>query len=173
VNINTVASCITAVFAGLFQRYTHRFKSLQIVGIGALIVGWGLNYLSVSGNSSMAVIITSRVILGIGGGITIISTQVASQGSVPHADLAISIAIISLISAVAGAVGSAVAAATWNRRVPAMLNKLLGGSLDVTDLAAIFGSISVARGTEPRELVIEGESCRASSCKLGCSAQSR
>jgi MFS family permease len=111
----------------------------------------------VNGKDTTIILVISRIFIGIGGGITIISTQVASQGSVPHSDLAISIAILSLLSSVGGAVGSAIAASIWNKRVPRELEARLGGMYDTTELADIFGSIVVARLTEPRDIVKEGE----------------
>lgn len=80
---------------------------------------------------------------------------VASQGSVPHQDLAIAIAIQTLWSTTAGAIGSAIASSIWTNNLPQRLAANLGGLLDEDSIAAVYGSIVIARTTEPRDLVIE------------------
>ncbi|WVQ70460.1 uncharacterized protein L199_008687 [Kwoniella botswanensis] len=156
-NILTVGLCGLAVPAGLIQRYTHRFKYLQISGLCFRIIGMGLNYLSVAGNGSNAVIVSSRVMISLGGAISVISSQVASQASVPHNDLALAASILALWTSIGGAIGSAIAASVWNRRVPQMLELYVGDyyNHNATALAEIFGSIYVARAAEPRELIVK------------------
>ncbi|WVQ89262.1 hypothetical protein IAS59_003015 [Cryptococcus gattii] len=141
-NILTVGLCLFSVLAGLVQRYTHKFN------------GMGLNYLSVNGNMSDGVIVMSRVLISIGGGISVTSSQVACQGSVAHQDMALAMAILALWTSIGGSIGSAISASVWNRRVPEALTKYLGSTHNATEIAEIFGSIVIARTTEPRDLVI-------------------
>ena len=94
------------------------------------------------------------VLLDIFGGSFIMQgLTVASQGSVPHQDLAVAIAIQVLWSTVSGAVGSAIAASIWTDTLPRRLAANLGGVLDQESIDAAYGSIVVARLTEPRDLV--------------------
>nr|AOR51867.1 siderophore-iron transporter Str1 [Phaffia rhodozyma] len=144
-NILTVGLCLFSVPAGLIQRYTHRFKYLQISGLCFRIIGMGLNYYLVAGGMTNAVVVTSRVFISLGGGISVISSQVASQASVPHDDLALAMAILSLWTSIGGAIGSAISASVWNRRVPEALTKYVGDVYNQTEIAEIFGSILVAR----------------------------
>ncbi|WWC85163.1 uncharacterized protein L201_000020 [Kwoniella dendrophila CBS 6074] len=156
-NILTVGLCGLSVPAGLIQRYTHRFKYLQISGLCFRIIGMGLNYLLVAGNGSNAVVVSSRVMISLGGAISVISSQVASQASVPHNDLALAASILALWTSIGGAIGSAIAASVWNRRVPFYLEKYVGEyyNNNATALAEIFGSIYVARAAEPRALIVK------------------
>lgn len=117
----------------------------------------GLNYLSVNGNMSDGVIVMSRILISIGGGISVTSSQVACQGSVAHQDMALAMAILSLWTSIGGAIGSAISASVWNKRVPEALTKYLGSTHNSTEIAEIFGSIIIARTTEPRDLVITGK----------------
>ncbi|WRT66816.1 uncharacterized protein IL334_003779 [Kwoniella shivajii] len=156
-NILTVGLCGFAVPAGLIQRYTHRFKYLQISGLCFRILGMGLNYLLVAGNGGNAVVVCSRVFISLGGGISVISSQVASQASVTHNDMALAASILALWTSIGGAIGSAIAASVWNRRVPMLLEKYVGDYYEhnATALAEIFGSIYVARAAEPRALIVQ------------------
>lgn len=153
-NILTVGLCGFAVLAGLVQRYTHRYKLLQLTGLAIRVVAEGVNFLSVNGNQSDAVLVMSRVLVSLGGAITVTSTQVAAQGSVPHADMALAMAILSLWTQLGGSIASAISGAVWNKQVPMRLERYLGDVYNETERAEIFGSILVARAAEPHDLVV-------------------
>lgn len=153
-NILTVGLCGFAVFAGLIQRYTHRYKLLQISGLAIRCLAEGLNFWTVNGNQSDAVLIVSRSLIALGGAITVTSTQVAAQGSVAHADMALAMAILSLWTQLGGSVASAISGAVWNKQVPMRLERYLGATHTPEQLAEIFGSIIVARAAEPHDLVV-------------------
>ncbi|WOO76463.1 Siderophore iron transporter 3 [Vanrija pseudolonga] len=154
-NTMTVGLCGFAVFAGLILRYTHRYKLLQISGLCLRVLGEGIAFLAVNGNQSDVVLVMSRIIIAMGGAITVTSTQVASQGSVPHADMALAMAILSLWTKLGGSIASAISAEVWNREVPKYLAKYLGDTHSKAELAKIFGSIVTARAAEPHDLVIK------------------
>jgi MFS family permease len=118
-----------------------------------LISGEGINFLAVNGNQKDVTLIMSRVLCSIGGAITVTSTQVAAQGSVPHTDMALAMAVLSLWTSMGGSIASAISAAVWTKQVPANLEKYLGEYYNATERAEIFGSILVARAAEPHHLV--------------------
>ncbi|OCF37481.1 siderophore-iron transporter Str1 [Kwoniella heveanensis BCC8398] len=156
-NTLTVGLCFFGACAGLIQRYTHRYKYLQLIGLSIRIIAQGLVYHSASkataGNT--ATIVMGQILISIGGGISVISSSVAVQASVPHQDMALAMALLSLWTSIGGSIASAIAAAVWNKQVPLKLAQHLGDSFNSTEIAQIFGSIVVARTTEPRELVIQ------------------
>lgn len=118
----------------------------------------GLNFLSVNGNHSIVVQIMSRILISIGGGCSVMTSQLATQASVPHQDMAIAIAILGLWTSIGGGVGSAIAGAVWTQRLPAQLAANLGGILSAEELALMYGDVTVAQLAEPRDLVIKSES---------------
>jgi Na+/melibiose symporter-like transporter len=81
-NILTVGLCGLAWIVGLAQRYTHRYKYIQITGLCIRCLAYGLTYASAS-NPSDALLVSSRVITSLGGVITVMCSQVASQGVRP------------------------------------------------------------------------------------------
>jgi hypothetical protein len=105
------------------------------------------------------VLIMAQILSSTGGAISVIASQTASQGSVPHNDMAIAISILALWTQVGGAVASAISASVWTEKVPANLEKYLGGNYNATELADIFGSIVIAKATPERELIRQGEYC--------------
>lgn len=104
-----------------------------------------------------AILVTSQVLVGAGGAISIISSYIGVQGSVPHQDMAIATAVLNLISSIGSSITVAVSSSVWNKQVPANLERYIGDTHNATGIAEIFGSIYVARLAEPRPLVKQGE----------------
>ncbi|KAK6966773.1 major facilitator superfamily domain-containing protein [Favolaschia claudopus] len=154
-NISNLGLSIFGFVGGIIQRMTHRSKSLQMFGLCIRLVGQGLVLLAANGNKSDVVLVWGQILCALGGAFSGIATQVASQASVPHQELAIAISLFLLWTTLGGAIGSAAAAAIWNAKLPANLDKYLGDQLNSTEIEEIFGSILVAREAEPRELVIK------------------
>jgi len=109
--------------------------------------------MAVNGNQKDVTLIMSRVLCSIGGAITVTSTQVAAQGSVPHTDMALAMAVLSLWTQLGGSIASAISAAVWTKEVPMRLERYVGEYYNATQRAEIFGSIIVARAAEPHDLI--------------------
>ncbi len=58
-------------------------------------------------------LVWTQLLIAIGGAFSVVGSRVASQASVPHADLAQVISLISLWTSLGGSVGYAIAAAVW------------------------------------------------------------
>ncbi|TYJ57394.1 hypothetical protein B9479_001934 [Cryptococcus floricola] len=151
-NTLSVTMCSLAIFTGLAMRLTHRFKMLQIGGLCVRCIGMGLAYMATK-NPSTAVLVCCRVLMGIGGAISITSSWVAVQGSVTHQDMGVAVAVLNLWSSIGSSISIAISSSVWNREVPRRLQEALGDTYNPAELAAIFGSIYVARATEPRDLI--------------------
>ncbi|KIY70184.1 hypothetical protein CYLTODRAFT_442186 [Cylindrobasidium torrendii FP15055 ss-10] len=150
--VDTLVLCSFGIVAGLIQRYTHRYKYLQLSGLAIRIIGQGLQYYSLS-NPSTAVLVMHKFISCMGGSFSVVGSQVATQASVPHQDMAIAMAILSLWTSIGGSIGSAISAAVWNDLVPKHLEKYVGDTFNATERADIFGSIVVAKTAEPHNLI--------------------
>ncbi|KAJ9126987.1 hypothetical protein QFC24_001218 [Naganishia onofrii] len=153
VNILTVGLCFFGTMAGLVQRYTHRYKYLQVSGLCFRILGVGLTFYATQGYTTDAVLISARVITSLGGAISVIGSQTATQASVPHQYLATASALLAMYTSIGGSIGSAIASALWTHRLPANLEKYVGDVYNSTEIAEIYGSIVVARTAEPRDLI--------------------
>ncbi|KAJ7624500.1 major facilitator superfamily domain-containing protein [Roridomyces roridus] len=154
-NTLTVGLCFFGFCVGIVHRVTHRYKYLQLTGLGIRIIGQGLIFLASNGNKSDAVLVMSQILTSLGGACSVMGSQVASQASVPHQDLALVISLLSLWTSVGGGIGSAIAAAIWDNQLPKNLDKYVGNTLNATQRAEIFGSITVARDSEPRAEIIK------------------
>ncbi|KAM0789489.1 hypothetical protein ACM66B_000309 [Microbotryomycetes sp. NB124-2] len=152
-----VSLCLFGVVAGLAMRYTHRYKWIQLFGLCVRAVGAGLTFWAVGDNATDVALVWSQITIGIGGACSVVGSQVASQASVPHADLATVVSLLALWSQLGSAVGSAIAASIWTNKLPGRLDKYLGGVISNEEIAQIFGSITLARSlpTEIRTLAIK------------------
>lgn len=153
-NTLTVGLCLGAFVGGLIQRWTKQYKWIQLVGLSIRIIGQGLQFACYK-NPSDAFIVTSTVLISIGGGFSVTSSQVAAQISVPHQDMALAISLLALWTQVGGGVGRAIGAAIWTSTLPRKLEEYAGASLNSTQLAQVYGTITVARVAEPREQVLQ------------------
>lgn len=148
-NSSTVGLCIFALLAGVIQRATHRYKALQIFGLGIKIVAVGLLFYARGENATGFLLVSIQLLIALGGAFVIISSRVGTQASVPHQDLATVIALLALWAGIGSAIGSAIATAIWNENMPRNLNKYLGDKLSAEEILKIFGSIRTARTSPP------------------------
>ena len=121
-----------------------------------MVSGCGLYYVC-SYSPTDAVLVLSILLDTFGGSFIMQGLTVASQGSVSHQDLAVAIAIQVLWSTVFGAIGSAIASSIWTHTLPVRLTANLSGVLDQNAIDQVYGSIIVARMTEPRDSVRKGK----------------
>ncbi|WRT69177.1 uncharacterized protein IL334_006161 [Kwoniella shivajii] len=156
-NITTVGLCLFGVAAGLIQRYTHRYKYLQVTGLCLRIIGQAIVYVQTRHTyRSAGLMVMGPVIISMGGACSVVGSQVAAQASVPHQDMALAMALLALWTRIGGAIGGAISAAIWTNQLPKHLQANLGQYLNQTQLTNIYGSIQVARAQKlHRELIIK------------------
>jgi MFS family permease len=95
-NVTTLVLCILGPIGGLIHRYSHRYKTLMVIGAVLRLIGYIIGMTSsVRSTQSTAALVMSQILLGCGS-FTVIGARVASQASVPHEDLSSAIAITSL-----------------------------------------------------------------------------
>ncbi|GAA5992982.1 hypothetical protein JCM10908_000783 [Rhodotorula pacifica] len=146
-NVLTMGLCSFGVVAGVIQRYTHRYKALQIFGIVVKIIGFGL-LVDKNGVHDVGRLVMSQLLTGAGGAFSVVGSQVGSQAAVPHQDVALVIALLSLWSNIGGSIGSAIAAQVWNSHMPSNLRKYMPLSVNDTQVGEFFSSITLIREYE-------------------------
>ncbi|KIW40757.1 uncharacterized protein PV06_07934 [Exophiala oligosperma] len=152
--IETVTVCFFGLIAGIIQRYTHRYKTLQIVSLAIRIVGAGINYYSSGGHYNTATLFWAQFLLNLGGCMSVTCSTVASQGSVHHTDLSIAVALLGLWSSLGGSIGSAISTGIWTHQLPRQLRRYAGDFLSADDIAAIVGDVNTAKSANPHDMVI-------------------
>lgn len=70
---------------------------------------------------------------------SVVGSQVASQACVPHQDVALVIALLSLWSDIGAAIGSAVSVGVWGHYMPINLRAFLPASVTDEEVATFFG----------------------------------
>ncbi|KIY43665.1 MFS general substrate transporter [Fistulina hepatica ATCC 64428] len=144
-NTLTLSLCVFGLIAGLIQRWTHRYKALQIFGLCVKIIGIGILLQGTRATARIAQMAMSMVLVGAGGAFSVVGSRVASQASVPHQDLALVIALLSLWSKIGASIGSAVAAVIWSAKMPQYLREYLPANVTDAQVETFFGNIRAIR----------------------------
>lgn len=80
----------------------------------------------------------SQFLSGAGSAFSSLGSQIASQASVPHQDLALVCALLLLWSSVGGAIGEAVAGQYWGSHMPENLRKYLPASVSDEEVSSFY-----------------------------------
>jgi hypothetical protein len=144
-NTLTLALCIAGPIVGLLQRWTHRYKAIQIAGLFIKIIGMGIMLDGNKATTSTAAMVMAMILIGFGGSMSVVGSRVASQASVPHQDVALVISLLSLWSKIGSAIGSAIVVVIWSDQMPKQLRDHLPAIATETDVTKLFGSLTSIR----------------------------
>ena len=95
-------------------------------------------------NSSDAELVMTQVLQGLGGGFAAVCSGVGAQASVPHADVAMVIALVLLWTEIGAGVGGSLAGAIWAGTMPGKLAEYLP-DVSQEDRDVLFGNITAIR----------------------------
>ncbi|EGR52980.1 uncharacterized protein TRIREDRAFT_53378 [Trichoderma reesei QM6a] len=144
-NTLTLALCIAGPLVGLAQRWTHRYKLIQIIGLCIKLIGMGIMLNGRLAAISTIALVMSSILVGIGGSMSVVGSRVASQASVPHQDVALAVSLLSLWSKVGSAIGSAIVAVIWSNQMPNQLRKYLPEGTSDATIQKLFGDMRSIR----------------------------
>lgn len=139
-NTLTLALCVAGPVVGLLQRWTHRYKAIQMTGLCIKLVGMGILLDGHMATDSTAALVMAMILVGFGGSMSVVGSRVAAQASVPHQDVALAISLLSLWSKIGSAIGSAVASVIWSSQMPGQLRRYLPSTATSTDITKLYGS---------------------------------
>ncbi|CCF32545.1 siderophore iron transporter [Colletotrichum higginsianum] len=156
-NIYNIVSCAWAIPVGLLMRYTDRYKWLGLAAVPVQILSTGLMIKFRMPDTSVGLVIMCEVLGALAGGTLVMVEQIAVMASVPHRDVAIGFALLSMITSVGGAIGSSISGAIWTNLMPSKLAKYLPDELKGEALL-IYGDLnrqlSYAWGTPERDAIV-------------------
>ncbi|RXG42820.1 hypothetical protein VDGE_09805 [Verticillium dahliae] len=116
-----------SIATGVAIRYTGRFKAITLYGaipVYVLFMGLMIHFRDAK-SSNLGLIIMSQVFLSAAGGIMLITPQIAAVSASNHQNVAVVMAVLSMFSAVGGAVGLTVAGTIWQNVFPVKLAEYL------------------------------------------------
>lgn len=143
-NTNTLVLCLFGPLGGLIHRYSHRYKTLMVLGAVLKLIGNAiLMTTDIRSTQNTGALVMSQLLLGCGA-FTVIGARVGSQASVPHEDLSSAIAIIALWSTLASSVGSTIAGSIWQDNMLPYMREEMPDVPEKT-LRTIYGSIKKLR----------------------------
>jgi hypothetical protein len=144
-NTLTLCLCIFGLVAGLIQRWTHRYKALQVFGLSIKIIGIGIMLSGHRATNNIVAMTFTQILVGAGGAFSVVGSRVASQPSVPHQDMALTISLLALWSKIGSSIGSAIAVVIWSKYMPRELRANLPDSVTDKQIATFFKNIKSIR----------------------------
>ena len=140
----TFTSTVTSIITSIFIKYTRHYKYFITAGACIYLLGVGLMIKYRVQSSSVAQIVGTQIVVGIGGGMINVPAQLGVQASVSHGDVAAATAIFLTIVEVGGAVGSAISGAIWTGNLLPKLEAYLPPAAQA-DASLIYGNLTIAR----------------------------
>ncbi|EOA92288.1 uncharacterized protein SETTUDRAFT_84837 [Exserohilum turcica Et28A] len=156
-NIFNIVSCTWAIIVSFAMKYTDTYKWGAIVAVPAQLLMTGLLIHLRTPGSNIAVLILIEVFGAMASAMLYNVEQVAIMIAVPHEDLAVSIALLNVITAVGGAIGQSISATMWAQIVPRKIAEYLPEASPAT-VAQLYGDLNAqlgsAWGSTEREAVV-------------------
>ncbi|KAK1659163.1 siderophore iron transporter [Colletotrichum godetiae] len=156
-NIYNIVSCAWAIPVGLLMRFTNRYKWLGLAAVPVQLLSTGLMIKFRMPHTSVGLVIMCEVLGALAGGTIVMVEQIAVMSSVPHRDVAVGLALLSMVTSVGGAIGSSISGAIWTNLMPSKLEKYLPNELKGEALL-IYGDLtrqlSHEWGTPERDAIV-------------------
>ncbi|KAJ4252893.1 hypothetical protein NW762_010799 [Fusarium torreyae] len=140
-NIYNIVSCGWAIPVGILLRITDRYKWLAMAMLPLQMLMTGLMIKFRMPDTPIGYVIMCEVLGSVAGGTFVMIEQIAVMASVPHRDVAVGIAMLSLVTSVGGAIGQSISGAIWTNLMPSKLAKYLPEELQPNALV-IYGDIT-------------------------------
>lgn len=152
-SISNVAWPIASVLSGIYINRTGRYKYITLASVLLYMFGTGLMIYFRRPEHPIGYLIMCQIFIGVALGSIMTTPVIAAMSSLPHQQVAVVTAIISMFSSIGGAVGLTVAGTIWAAVFPERLALYLPSS-ELANLAGIYASIEVQlsyqEGTEAR-----------------------
>lgn len=87
----------------------------------------------------------TQVLVGMGGAFSVVGSRVATQASVPHQDMGLTISLLALWSRIGSSIGSAIAAVIWAKYMPGQLRAHLPASVTDKQVLAFYKNMRSIR----------------------------
>lgn len=106
----------------------------------------------------IGLVIMCEVFGSLAGGTLVMVQSIAVMASVPHRDVAVGIALLSLVTSVGGSIGGSISGAIWTNLMPQKLAEYLPDDLKA-NATEIYGSLPVQLsypwGTPERDAIVK------------------
>ncbi|RYP72749.1 hypothetical protein DL769_004365 [Monosporascus sp. CRB-8-3] len=132
-SLYSFTSVLAGVATGFAVRAVHRVKPFAMAGTLVFILAMGLLIRYRNGDTGVAGMIGSQVVLGVGGGLFAYPVQAMVQAAVPHEHMATMTALYLAFYQIGSALGNAISTAIWTQALPGELARQLGDAALAAD----------------------------------------
>lgn len=142
------SSTVASIIISLIIKYTKHYKYYVVSGALIYLLGMGLMVRYRTEDASVATLVGTQIVIGIGGGMLNVPAQLGVQASTKHQEVGVATAVFLTLVSIGGAVGSAISGAVWGQLVPGKLAAYLPEAVQ-GQASSIYGNINVAIGSYP------------------------
>ena len=158
-NIYNIGSCFWSIVTGLLIPVTNHFKWLAMCAVPLQILGTGLMIHFRQPDQGLGLMIMCQIFIAISGGTLVVTEQLAIMAAVGPENVAVSLALLALFTAIGGAIGTSISGAIWTNTLPGELQRYLPDNLK-DQAATIYEDITVQLdypvGSPGRDAIIPG-----------------
>lgn len=144
-NTLTMALCVIGLVAGVLYRVTHRYKIFQIFGVLLETISQSFMIKGKEARTRTLPLVWHSICSGAAGGFNVVASGTALLAAVPHRDLAVAMAILSLWSMIGQSIGGAVSTAIWGLKMQSEFRKYLPDSVTDEQINLYFQDIREIR----------------------------
>ncbi|KAL7412825.1 major facilitator superfamily domain-containing protein [Mrakia frigida] len=112
-NTMTIALCVFSIPTGYVMYKTRRYKNMLVFGLLLRLLGVGVMIRSRGSDGGAFELVMCQLMQGAGGAIAAVTTGIASQAGVTHADVGTVTALVLLFAEIGYSFGSTISAAIW------------------------------------------------------------
>jgi hypothetical protein len=156
-NIFNIVSCIWAVVISFAFKYTDTYKWGAVIAVPVQIATTGLLIHLRAPGSSIALLVLVEVFGATANSTFLQVEQIAIMVTVPHKNVAVALALLSVVTAVGGAIGQSISGALWGQLLPNRIHEYLPEA-SKGNTTIIYGSIDEQRalpwGSPEREALV-------------------
>jgi len=124
-NIFNLVSCTWAVAISFAFKYTDSYKWGAVVAMPIQVLMTGLLIKFREPGTHIALLVMVEVLSAMCGAMLVQIQQVAIMAAVPHENVAVGLALLSMITSIGGSIGQTVSAALWTNIVPGKIAEYL------------------------------------------------
>jgi len=139
-NIFNIVSCTWGPIIAIAARKTDRFKWALLAAFPVQVLMTGLMIHFRQPNTEIALLVMVEVFGAMCGAMFVMGEQLAAMNAVPHENVAVSLALLSMITSLGGSIGMAISGAIWTQTLPGKIEHYLPADMK-NETANIYASL--------------------------------
>ncbi|CZS98016.1 related to siderophore iron transporter mirB [Rhynchosporium agropyri] len=157
-NIFNIVSCTMGPIIALIIRRTDRFRWVLLAAFSVQVLMTALMIHFRQPSTQIALLVMVEVFAAICGAAFVLGEQLAAMNAVPHENVAVSLALLGMITSLGGSIGMAISGAIWTQTLPGKIEQYLPADMKNETMkiyASLVTQLSYEWDSPVRQAVVE------------------